>query len=201
MTMRKKLLITIACLSCVLCIMVTGTIAWLAAETDTIVNIFTPSDISVGLTENNHGDSYEFQMIPGKTYTKDPLVTVTNDIDCYVFVEIDEDNNTWTINNKSFPVVVYSVEDGWIPLVDEDEDGVSDNGVYYRVVTANATEKSFYVIDDNKVTIDQYLNKAYMDSLTDEDDYPTLEFTAYICQKEGFDDPARAWHDAANPPV
>ena len=195
----KKLLITIACLSCILCIMVTGTIAWLIDSTDTITNIFTPSKISVDLTENNDGLGNEFQMIPDKEYTKDPKVTVTNDIDCYVFVEIDEANNTWGINDD-LAVIIYSVDAGWIPLTNDDGDTIP--GVYYRVVAADAEAKdtSFDVISGTKVTINEFLNKEYMDGLTSVYDYPTLEFTAYICQYEGFEDAAAAWH-AANPPV
>ena len=136
MTMRKKLLITIACLSVVLCTLVTGTLAWLIAESEPITNTFIPSNISVSLVEENHGDGYKFQMIPGKEYKKDPEVTVTTDIDCYVFVKVEEifnavsytENSTEKTANFS-DFLSYTIAEGWTPLVDENNDGYSDNGV------------------------------------------------------------------------
>lgn len=200
MTMRKKLLITIACLSCILCIMVTGTIAWLIDSTPTITNTFTPSNITVAISETNSvlgtdgNYSKEFQMIPGKTYTKDPVVTVTNDIDCYVFVKVAETKNIW--NEKK--VVTYTMGAGWISLGD---------GVYYRVVEANAQVKEFSVIAGNEVTINGALTKEYMTSLgTDTAKYPSLQFTAYAVQmadggaeNDGNFTPAEAWAAITNP--
>ena len=186
MTMRKKLLITIACLSVILCTLITGTIAWLIDDTESIVNKFTPSNIKVELTEVNKGDNYKFQMIPGKTYAKDPKVTVTNDIDCYVFVKVVETNNTW----GELKAVVYTVDSGWTELQD---------GVYYRVVdaTADVADKTFSVIAGDKVEINSKLDKAYMASLDADSKYPTLTFTAYACQKDGFNDAAAAWAEAS----
>ena len=194
MTMRKKLLITIACLSCILCIMVTGTIAWLIDDTETITNTFTPSNITVELKETGTtNNKQEFQMIPGKTYTKDPVVTVTNDIDCYVFVKVAETNNIWKEKN----VVTYTMGAGWISLGD---------GVYYRVVEKNAQEKEFSVINGNTVTISGDLTKEYMTSLgTDTTKYPSLQFTAYAVQmadggadNDGNFTPAEAWAAVPN---
>ena len=64
MTMRKKLLITIACLSVILCTLVTGTIAWLIDSTGPIVNEFTPSNVDVDLVETKGDTTKKFKMVP-----------------------------------------------------------------------------------------------------------------------------------------
>ena len=197
MTLRKKLQITIVCLSVILCTLVTGTIAWLTDKTDPVTNTFTPSNISISLTEDNKGDNYNFQMIPGKTYAKDPKVTVTTDIPCYVFVKVEENLGAWDNTGKSFAdYFTYSVITGtndWNKLADVD-------GVYYREVTSSG---SFYVLSGNgeyingAVTVKNTVTKADMDKLyVAGAERPTLTFTAYACQQLGFSDAAAAWTEA-----
>lgn len=197
MTLRKKLQITIVCLSVILCTLVTGTIAWLTDKTDPVTNTFTPSNISISLTEDNKGDNYNFQMIPGKTYAKDPKVTVTTDIPCYVFVKVEENLGAWDNTGKSFAdYFTYSVITGtndWNKLADVD-------GVYYREVTSSG---SFYVLSGNgdyingAVTVKNTVTKADMDKLyVAGAEKPTLTFTAYAIQQEGFSDAAAAWTEA-----
>lgn len=197
MTLRKKLQITIVCLSVILCTLVTGTIAWLTDKTGSVTNTFTPSNISISLTEDNKGDNYNFQMIPGKTYAKDPKVTVTTDIPCYVFVKVEENLGAWDNTGKSFAdYFTYSVITGtndWNKLADVD-------GVYYREVTSSG---SFYVLSGNgeyingAVTVKNTVTKADMDKLyVAGAEKPTLTFTAYACQQLGFSDAAAAWTEA-----
>jgi hypothetical protein len=194
MTLRKKLQITIVCLSVILCTLVTGTIAWLTDKTDPVTNTFTPSNISISLTEENKGDNYNFQMIPGKTYAKDPKVTVTTDIPCYVFVKVEENLGAWDNTGKSFAdYFTYSVITGtndWNKLADVD-------GVYYREVTSSG---SFYVLSGNgeyingAVTVKNTVTKADMDKLyVAGAEKPTLTFTAYAIQQEGFGTAELAW--------
>ncbi|MBQ5326849.1 MAG: hypothetical protein J6K80_06565, partial [Oscillospiraceae bacterium] len=86
---------------------VAGTLAWLQAETDPVVNTFTVGNINITLDEADVDDTdedgdvterdkaNEYKMIPGQTYTKDPIVTVKADSeDCYLFVKVIELNNT-----------------------------------------------------------------------------------------------------------
>lgn len=199
MTMRKKLLITIACLSCILCVMVTGTIAWLIDTTPTITNTFTPSNIEVDLTET----ADDFKMIPGKTYAKDPLVTVTTDIPCYVFVKVEENLGAWDTYGNFTDFYTYSVitgQDGWTAL-----DGYV--GVFYREASSNG---SFYVLNGigeythGAITVNgAKVTKDMMAKLYEENAVmPTLKFTAYACQKEVLDTPEAAWvaiYTPANP--
>ena len=202
MTLRKKLWITIACLSVILCTLVTGTIAWLTDKTTEITNTFTPSNIDVELVEENHGTDYKFKMIPGKTYVKDPKVTVSTDIPCYVFVKVEENLGAWAGEGNFSDFFTYSVRTGnndWTAVP-------GTTGVYYIEATAN-TEK--YILTGGT---GEYLNgqiivkgdtvtKAMMDKLYVQNAVkPTLTFTAYACQKEGFDTPAAAWEVAKTTP-
>lgn len=194
MTMRKKLLITIACLSVILCTLVTGTIAWLIDDTQTIVNEFKPSNIDVDLTETK-GD---FKMVPGAAIEKDPKVTVDTDIPCYVFVKVEENLGAWSTfatdgkNFKSF--LDYSIISDWTAVP-----GTTD--VYYFEAYGD-TDKS--VLVDDKVTVSgDNVTKKMMETLysngTVISNLPTLKFTAYACQMENGNTiftPEQAWEIA-----
>lgn len=181
MTLRKKLLILIACLSVVLCTLVTGTIAWLTDKTDSIKNEFTPSDISITLTES---ENLDLKMVPGKAITKDPKVTVkANSEPCWVFVKIEESTNFDTF-------MTYAIADGWTQLTGVD-------GVYYRKVNAADADQEFSVLAGDVVNVNETVTKADMNALTAEN-YPTLTFTAYAIQQEGFATADDAWNEISN---
>ena len=170
MSKTKKLLIAAVCLVAILTSAVVGTIAWLTDKTTTVTNTFSPSNIGLTLTE----EGFNGKMVPGTKIDKEAIVTVTNDIDCYVFVKVTESDNL-----KDF--IVYTMATGW-ELVP------GQTNVYYRAVVANAAEKEFSVLADDKVTVDSEVTKAMMATLSDNTKYPTLSFTAYAIQQEGIAD-------------
>lgn len=185
MTKNKKLLITIACLTVILCSLVTGTIAWLTAETPSITNTFAPSNIGLTLSETT-GNSYK--MVPGETIIKNPVVTVSaNSEACYVFVKIDENLGAWTGNFKDY--LAYTVASDWIPLADV-------NGVYYVELDQDtaAAGESYPVLKDNAITVShENVTKEMMAKLYDASgnlvaDLPKLTFTAYAIQSENLTD-------------
>ena len=203
-----------------------GTLAWLTDSTTEVKNTFTTSDITIELTET----TTDYQMVPGHTIAKDPKVTVKADSeDCYVFVKVEEAGGvvTYTPTGKTEATttqwsdwLTYNIVDGWTPLVDEDNDGKADNGVYYREVSTPTTDDSYDIIwydansnttmDDvekNTVGVESTVTKDMMNAIKDEKDRPTLTFTAYATQlyKTNVGDeqdkkftPAEAW-DAVNP--
>lgn len=182
----KKRTVALLALTLVLGVVAGGTLAWLTAQSDTVVNTFTTSDIKVELKETT-GPSYK--MIPGYTITKDPKVKVLADSEeCYLFVKLEKSTNF-----DSF--MTYAMADGWTALP-----GVDD--VYYRVVTADGREGTskinvpYSVLKDDKVTVSGSVTKANMNALT-EATYPTLTVTAYASQlyKSNTDKftPAEAW--------
>lgn len=173
----KKGLIIAAAMILAVCLGVGGTLAYLFVTTQTVTNTFTPSDIALTLEETTN----DYKMIPGEIIKKDPKVTVTADIDSYVFVKIVKSANYDTYLDE------YLVDSGWTQL-----SGVA--GVYYREVAKDVAKNgvSFYVLKDNEVAVNDSVTKEQMAAIKTSNQ-PTLTFTAYAIQKDGFDTPAAAW--------
>ena len=152
-----------------------GTVAWLVAKSDPVVNTFTYGDINIDLEETT-GSSYK--IIPGVDIAKDPKVTVEADSEaCWLFVKVDE------VGTFVADKVTYSVADGWTALTGQP-------GVYYREVGAVTADTDFYVLKDNVVKVSDTLTK---EDIKDIPTGPTLTFTAYAVQKDGIADAATAW--------
>lgn len=167
-----------------------GTVAWLTAKTEAVVNTFTYGDINITLAETT-GRSYK--IIPGVDITKDPKVTVkANSEACWLFVKIKEENwPTLTETDRTIKKVSYDIATDWKPLEGQ-------AGVYYREVdatTANAGV-SYYILKGDMtypngvVTVSENLTKNEVNSITTQ---PKLTFTAYAVQKDGIADAAAAW--------
>lgn len=152
-----------------------GTVAWLVAKSDPVVNTFTYGDININLEETT-GSSYK--IIPGVDIAKDPKVAVEADSEaCWLFVKVEETGTF--VDGK----VTYSVADGWTALTGQP-------GVYYREVGAVTADTDFYVLKDNVVKVSDTLTK---EDIKDIPTGPTLTFTAYAVQKDGIADAATAW--------
>lgn len=177
--MKKKSIALLLALVLVFGVAVGGTIAWLTAKTDPVVNTFTTSGIDITLTETPNYDSnndevndkWQVQMIPGWSYTKDPKVTVLADSeDCFLFVKVVKSDNFDTY-------MTYEMAAGWEPLMNG---STAVEGVYYREVTKSTANQDFYVLKDNKVTVKDTITNKDMDALTSN---LTLTVTAYASQK------------------
>jgi len=153
-----------------------GTVAWLVAKTDPVVNTFTYGNINITLAETT-GTSYK--VIPGTVIEKDPKVTVKAGSEaCYLFVKVEKVG--------TFTGMSYEIADGWTALEGE-------NGVYYRQVGSVTADTSFEVIKGNEITVSETLTKENIPTAN-----PTLKITAYAVQQENIADAATAWK-AANP--
>lgn len=176
---------------------VSGTVAWLIAETTPVVNTFSYGDIDLELEETEtdekgnpvdkdgdgpdkttEGNSYE--MIPGKEYLKDPTVTVlAGNEACWLFVKLDEIDGS--INNADGSVtstgafkdyLTYTIGDGWTQLYQEGAYGKDDQkveGVYYRFVGEDTddTEMAYPVLLDNKIIVKGEVTKDMLNILDD----------------------------------
>lgn len=166
-----------------------GTIAWLTATTDPVVNTFTYGKIKIELTETTGA---EYKIIPGVNISKDPKVTVKADSEaCWLFVKVAEEGTF--VANK----VTYSIANGWMPL-----DATNHPGVYYREVDAVTADTNFNVLTGDAtypngvVTVSENLTKAEVNSVAATQ--PTLTFTAYAVQKDGINTAADAWAQVSN---
>lgn len=156
-----------------------GTVAWLTAQTDPVVNTFTYGDINIDLKETKPKNK-QAKIIPGVDIEKDPTVTVKKDSEaCWLFVEVKKEG---AFTNE----VTYSIADGWM----QDDDTKIPKNVYYREVNAVTDDISFAVLKDNKINVSENLTK---EEIKDIKDKPTLTFTAYAVQKDGIADAGTAW--------
>ena len=176
--MKKKGLALVLALTLLVISAVAGTLAWLTAKSDTVVNTFTTSDITVKLAEST-GTSYK--MIPGYDIAKDPKAwVVKGSEDCYLFVKLDWANNTYPSGEATKSYLTWAIADGWTLVPGQ-------NNVYYRIVASaqmsddNGANNAFPVLAGNKVTVSGEITKAQMNAFT-ATDLPKLTITAYASQ-------------------
>ncbi|MBS7276621.1 MAG: SipW-dependent-type signal peptide-containing protein [Eubacteriales bacterium] len=179
--MKKALFIMLSA-ALIVCATVAGTLAWLTDTTDRVVNTFTVGDINITLTESGNLD---LKMVPGRTITKDPKVTVKEGSEaCWLFVKVVKSGNF-----DSF--MTFEMADGWTALGGHE-------GVYWREVAATTADTDISVLKDNKVTVRDTVTKTMLEGVknadgTPNENAPTLTFTAYAVQKDGINDAATAW--------
>ena len=172
-----------------------GTLAWLTSTTGPVTNTFTTADVSITLTETwNHAsgndglDSWQAQMIPGYTYKKDPVVTVSNDSeDCLLFVKFEETDKASTYLTYTSTLTAAN---GWTQ-----GDGTDiPTTVWYREVMKTDQTKSWHLLVDDTVTVNaETVTKGTMTEAA----ATQLVYTAYAAQlyKSNGDkfSPADAW--------
>lgn len=219
---NRRIAIAVGLMLVIVLASVGGTVAWLMDSTQAITNTFSPSNIGLKLEETyNAGgsqdkanDKWELKMIPGVKAQKDPKVTITTDIEAYLFVVVDE---SWsmTVGTTTYTLgdfISYNLEmTGWTKGTASAEggNGVPTN-VYYRTIDATAEgwngSQSWYLLKgegegdykNGVVTVNSTVTKEMMTALgTDSTNYPKLSFKAYAIQKEGFETPATAWTEAS----
>lgn len=194
-TVSTRMFVTLVAVMLVLGGAVGGTLAWLTATTDTVVNTFTVGDIDIDLTETTGS---EYKLMPGEKVAKDPMVTVKAGSEkCYVFVKVEAsaamkaamENNVieWYVD------ALPRYTDGkWTKL-----EGVTED-IYYLVANASTADQDFYILGGEE----DYRNGRLIipGNVTAEDiaeveaiGDTTLTFTAYAIQYEGITSAADAW--------
>ena len=195
----KKMFIAMLALVLALGCAVGGTIAWLTAETDPVVNTFTYGDINIELYEHEYDAANNaltmkttktgvnnYKIVPGKNLPKDPTVKVLADSEaCWLFVKVEA---TGDFANGKVSYAIADGTDGWTKLT-----GVTGvDNVYYRSVDASTDAQVFQVLKGNQVTVDKDLTKTEINDITAENQ-PKLTFTAYAVQRDGIDNVTDAW--------
>ena len=190
-TRKMKPLALILALVLVIGTVAGGTIAWLIADTEPVVNTFTYGDIDLKLDEtkvDSNGDPVDddndgkpdkttegndYKMIPGEEYLKDPAVTVlAGNEACWLFVKLEEkggvtitngDGSTTTYDFDDY--LTYAVADGWTQLLDAEGNPVE--GIYFRQVDEDTddTEVIYEVLKDNKISVLGTVNKDMLNAL------------------------------------
>lgn len=155
--MKKKTMALVLALVLVVGCAVGGTLAWLMDSTSTVTNTFTVGDIDITLDEakvDQDGNflkgetkvdtlaeadrvmENKYQAIPGKTYSKDPTLTVKKGNEkCYLFVQFTETGDPSTYYAYDF--ALDNAGSGWTQ-------GSSANGlptnVWYIIVEETAAD-------------------------------------------------------------
>ncbi len=201
---NRRIALTVCLMLVVMVASIGGTVAWLTAKTDPVVNTFTYGDINIDLYEHNYDASTnslgttevknveDYKIIPGVNLPKDPTVKVTKGSEkCWLFVKVEKTGTF--VEGK----VTYDIADGWTQLTGEGITGT----VYYRQVGADAAnDQTFGVLKQTTangktyaITVSDQLTKAEVNGQGN----VTLKFTAYAIQQEGFDTAEAAWAKAS----
>ena len=172
--MKKKGLAMVLALVLLAVCAVSGTLAWLTAKSDTVVNTFTTSDIKVELKETTGA---EYKMIPGYTIGKDPKATVLEGSEeCYLFVKLEKSSNF-------DDYLEYAIADGWTQLTTEKNGNAITDLVYYRKVLTKDIGTAYSVLANDQVTVKGSVTKDLMNALDAAGAVkPILKFTAYASQ-------------------
>ena len=183
--MKKKTFIMILALVLAFGVAVGGTLALLTSKSQEVTNTFTVGDINIKLDEstlktdgtldtNTRTQTNTYKTVPGKTYPKDPTVTVlANSEACYLFIKVTETNNTITgLDGKA---VQYTIDSGWTQYT-----GTTD--VWYREVSAVTADTPFKILTGDTVTINSKLTKEMVETFNN--NKPAINFVAVAVQKD-----------------
>lgn len=178
----KKKLTTVLAIVLVVALSVAGTYAYLTDTTGPVVNTFTVGNVDIDLTEtfntdtnnDNKPDVWQAQLIPGKEYLKDPVVTVIGGSEkCYLFVKFEENGNAADYLDYTSLLAAPDWTQG-------DGNKIPSN-VWYRVVDKSADNTAFNLLANNTVTIKNNVTNENMAAASN----AQLAYTAYACQFEG----------------
>ena len=188
---NRRIAMTVALVLVVALASIGGTIAWLTDTTTPVTNTFTAAGIDITLIETKNPDNSENKdenqqvkpvtnwsapLVPGKSYSKNPVVTVedTTDVDVYLFVKFDEIGNSAAYLSYTSTLTAAN---GWTK---GDGSNIPAN-VWYRIVNTTDPVKSWHLLADDTVTVKNTVTKADMQYAAN----AKLEYTAYAIQTEG----------------
>ena len=159
-----KLFVMSLAFTLVLCGIIGGTVAWLIADTDPVVNTFTYGDINIDLKEtdtNKDGDgdpnTNNYPMIPGNPIVKDPLVTFkANSENAWLFVKLEKSGGNVTTVDPVTQATVTHTFDSFLEYDIYQSTGIADNYVWTKLdpVSAGNTEVYYALIDQSAATTD-----------------------------------------------
>lgn len=185
MKKTKKALILSLCAVLLVTASVLGTVAYLTS-TDEVVNTFTVGNVAITLDEldvdnstpgdNDRDKANSYKLLPGHTYTKDPIIHVdANSEDCYLFVKVTDE--IVAIEGEK-TVLQQMTEKGWTPVKGVDNVYVYMQSDKLAVVKGGTDVNVFdnFIVDGkvNNDTLADYANK-------------TITVTAYAIQADGFE--------------
>lgn len=178
--MKKKLMTALA-LVLVIAMSVAGTYAYLTSQAE-VKNTFTVGNVSITMDETDVDDSTQgaerdvanaYKLIPGMTYTKDPIIHVAaNSEKCYLFVKVDNNIADAETNEAGETVADQLTANGWTLVKDQ-----ANIYVYNTTVNGGANVNVFGTFTVSKDISNEALTTAA--------DGKTIVVTACAVQAEG----------------
>lgn len=191
----KRVLLTASLMVLVAVVSIGGTIAWLQDGTETITNTFAPTGIEISLTETIEDgiENKTFPLVPGKSYTKDPVVSVDGtetDVDVYLFVKFEEIGTPATYFD--YDSTLDDTDSGWTKGNGTD---IPAN-VWYREVKTTDTPKEWHLLATDSRTGKQIkVNEELEETGMPPEGTVQLKYTAYAIQTAGFENVKAAWDE------
>lgn len=206
----NKILLWCLCIVAVVVISVTGTLAYLT-DRDSAVNTFTVGQVDITLDEakvNTDGtpvkgaervQENEYHLIPGQTYTKDPMITVkAGSAKSYVRMMV-------TLNNADKLLEIFGEEflpenyvEGWDSSIWEcvkvgkiaEDNTITYEFRYYQTVTA-AEDKTLEPLF-TELIVPQTMTGEQLKNLNDPGKF-TITVHGHAIQAAGFENADEAW--------
>lgn len=199
-----------------------ATLAWLKAESDTVVNVFTVGKVSIELLENTERpiklsvDSDKtmkfpfvvtedkpvadwFKVIPGESERKQPYVVVKKDSEqCYIYMLVKNEFdgcNVQDSDGKFVPAVSYDVDtDNWTVLTNVDIPTGYTLYRYNKIMGGNtSTDERTEALFDT-VDYSKYITSDNIASLNDKN----IEIKAFAIQSNDIKDGEKSRLEVAN---
>lgn len=196
MKTRNKALILTLCAVLLVAASMLGTMAYLTS-TDEVKNTFTVGSVAITLDETDVDDSTtdadrdranSYKLLPGHTYTKDPIVHVNSTSeDCYLFVKVE--NEIADIEKTGTEVAEQMAKNGWVAV-----DGVTGVYVYMQSNAPAVVAGGSNVTVFDNFTISGTVDNATLATYNNK----TITVTAYAIQADGFEGKAASqiWNAA-----
>lgn len=205
----KKAALLLCSAVLLVCISIGATVAYLTS-TDKVVNTFTVGNVTIELDEakaNPDGSlvpnadrvkANSYKLLPGHTYTKDPMIHVDADSEnCWLFVKVE--NGIAAIEDANKTIAAQMTANGWtlventtnIYKYKETVSGGANIPVFGEFAISNAVIGGMKPIttdgagDDGKLYLDEYKNAK-------------IVITAYAIQADGFSTAEAAWTAAGS---
>ena len=144
--MKKKIVAFVLVFALALALGIGGTMAWLTAKTDAVVNTFTGGNITLALKEYAGSEELDteaekqFKIVPGATNDKEPKLTVGKGSEkCYLYACV---TNSVKLTDGTVVATTNLDEKIWVPVATTGDKTVYR---YYEVVDASAEDKPFTV--------------------------------------------------------
>lgn len=188
MKTARKALMLILCAALLVSATVMGTLAYLTSQTEVVTNTFTVGNVAITLDEtdvdlygvkdgNTRVIENDYKLIPGHTYTKDPIVHVTAGSEkCWLFVKVTDDI---AAIQDTTTVAAQMAANKWTDVA-----GAEGVYAYESIVDAGTAAQDVKVFENFKIKGEADV-AAYAQK--------TITIQAYAIQADGFTTAAEAW--------